>query len=69
MLFSDTRSPTVEELETLPHIEITSSAPWRPNRATYQLHPFGVEYLDNDRVLDAVRTSSIADIVFVPSDF
>ena len=53
VIFADTRSPTVEELESLPHFEITSSAPWRPNRATYQLHPLGVEYLDTDRVLAA----------------
>ena len=62
--FVDARSPMVEELKTLPHIEIISSAPWRLHEATYQLYSLGVEYLDHDRILDAVRTSSCV----VPSD-
>ena len=67
VIFVDARSPMVEELKTLPHIEIISSAPWRLHEATYQLYSLGVEYLDHDRILDAVRTSSVVVPSAVPS--
>ena len=58
VIFVDTRSPTLEELKTLPQIELTSSARWEPHRATYQLHPLGVEYLDEARVSEVRCASS-----------
>lgn len=55
VIFIDTRSPTADELNSLPQIEITSSACWRPDQATYKLHPVGVEYLEKERAFDAAR--------------
>jgi len=63
VVYADTRSPTADELKTLPHVELTSSATWNPLQASYQLHPMGVEYLDEKRTIELVRE----DIKLLPS--
>ena len=37
--FAETRAPTIDEINSLPTVHLTSSAPWRPENATYRLHP------------------------------
>ena len=59
--FTDTRSPTEAELKALPHIELTSDAPWNPSMATYQLQPLGIEYLDQAKCIAAVRSDSASE--------
>ena len=59
VVFVDTRSPTKAELKDLPHVELTSDCTWNPLSATYQLHPLGVEYLDEGRKIEVVREDSI----------
>ena len=55
VVYVDTRSPTNEELNTLPHVVLTSEASWDPSKATYNLQPPGVEYLDEGRTVEVVR--------------
>ena len=58
VVYADTRSPTKEELQTLPRVELTSAASWNPLQASYQKQPLGVEYLDDGRTVSVVRDDS-----------
>ena len=64
VVYVDTRSPTKEELNTLPHVVLTSEASWDPSKATYNLQPPGVEYLDEGRTVEVVRE----DTKLLPAD-
>ena len=58
--FAETRAPTTDEIRTLPHVELTSEVPWKPELATYNLIPFGQEYVGVRRQVsfaDTVKTA------------
>ena len=58
--FAETRAPTTDEIRNLPHVELTSEVPWKPEFATYNLISYGQEYVGVRRQVsfaDTVKTA------------
>ena len=58
--YAETRAPTTEEIRNLPHVELTSDATWKPESATYNLVPFGEEYVGVRRSVSFAATAETA---------
>ena len=41
--FAETRAPITKEIRELPHVELTSDVPWKPQFAAYNVVPYGEE--------------------------
>ena len=54
---TETRAPTKEELKSLPTVELTSSAPWDPIKARYELHSVSKEFPESTRTIDCASRS------------
>ena len=58
--YAETRAPTNKEIRNLPHVELPSDAPCKPEFATFNLIPFGEKYVSVRRQVSFADTVKVA---------
>ena len=60
--FAETRAPTDDEIHRLSTVHLTSSAPWRPKKATYRLHYVEVGHVKVQQRVSFAETTKEATV-------